>query len=170
MMLRSPLLGVCLALAGAALMASCAAKSAPCPLDPEYAAIISAGGEHCFRVDLVDTPEERAQGLMFVRHMEEDRGMLFLFDRVSEQPFWMKNTYISLDIIFIAPGGRIVNIAERMEPLSERSIVSAEPIAAALEINGGLAERLGIRPGDRVRHPALEARPDEAPEAERGEP
>lgn len=136
-------------------LASCAARGGSCPRDAAHAAILTAGGEHCFGVDIADTPEEWQRGLMFVQRLDEDRGLLFLFGRVAGQTFWMKNTYISLDIVFIGPDGRIVNIAPRTEPLSEAAISSNMPVAAALEISGGLAGKLGIKPGDIVRHPAL---------------
>jgi uncharacterized protein len=137
--------------------ASCAAQGDSCPAGPDQAAIVSADGEHCFTVEIAGTPEEFQRGLMFVRHMEPDKGMLFLFDRTAIHSFWMKNTYISLDIIFIGPNGRIVDIAPRTEPLSEESISPPTPVSAVLEINGGLSEKLGIRAGDTVRHPALGA-------------
>ncbi|MFP3942763.1 MAG: DUF192 domain-containing protein [Alphaproteobacteria bacterium] len=145
--------------------ASCAAPSAACPRDTAHALIVSANGEHCFGVEIADSPEERSRGLMHVRHLEADRGMLFLFEHARIQSFWMKNTYIPLDIIFIRPDGRIENIAARTEPLSERSVYSSAAVQAVLEINGGLSEKLGIRPGDLVRHPALD---EGRPQDERG--
>ncbi len=154
-MRRVRLLAFAVAVAGLAGSASCAAQTSACPRDAAHAAIVSDGGEHCFAVDIADTEEERRRGLMFVRHMEDDRGMLFLFERAAIQSFWMKNTYISLDIIFIGPDGKIANIAERTEPLSERSVLSSGPVLAVLEINGGLAEKLGIRAGDLLLHPAF---------------
>lgn len=137
------------------VLGACAAPSSACPLDEAHVAVATAGDGHCFTVEIADSDEERRRGLMFVRNMDDDRGMLFLFDRAAIQSFWMKNTYISLDIIFIRPDGRIANIAARTEPLSERSVYSSAPVLAVLEINGGLSEKLGIRPGDQVRHPAL---------------
>ena len=144
-------------LAAALSVAACAAQPPSCPYDADYVAISASSGDHCFGVEIADSARERMRGLMYVRHMESDRGMLFLFDEPEEQSFWMKNTYISLDIIFIAPDGRIANIAARTEPLSENSVPSVGPVTAVLEINGGLAEKLGLTAGDRVRHPALAA-------------
>lgn len=92
---------------------------------------------------------------MYRRRLAADAGMLFIFEKPEPARFWMKNTYIPLDIIFIAPDGRISNIAERTVPLSLETVASDGPVVAVLEVNGGTAARLGIRPGDRVIHPAL---------------
>jgi uncharacterized membrane protein (UPF0127 family) len=114
--------------------------------------IVSKSGVHAFSVEVVDTDEERAKGLMFRRYMPENRGMLFDFKVDAPVAFWMKNTYVSLDMIFIRSDGRIVSIAENTEPLSERQIPSAGPVKAVLEVVAGTARKLGIRPGDRVAH------------------
>ena len=114
-----------------------------------------AGGRYKFRVELALTPREQAIGLMNRTSMPSDAGMLFVFEQVRPASFWMKNTLISLDILFIGADGRIVNIGERTTPLSVESVPSAAPVKAVLEINGGLSSILGIKPGDRVLHPAL---------------
>jgi uncharacterized membrane protein (UPF0127 family) len=90
---------------------------------------------------------------MFVPALGPDRGMLFPNEPARIVAFWMRNTYIPLDLLFIAPGGRISSIAENAEPLSDRLILSSEPVIAVLELAGGSARRLGIAPGDRVRLP-----------------
>jgi hypothetical protein len=118
-------------------------------------AIESGGGRHRFSVWVADTPAHHYQGLMFVRSMPADRGMLFLFDSEEYKSFWMKNTYLSLDILFIAADGRIVNIAEKARPLTTDPISSTEPALAVLELNAGTSARLGIRAGDRVLHSAF---------------
>lgn len=110
----------------------------------------SDGRTHRFQVELARTSAEQAYGLMFVTHLDPDAGMLFLNERDSPQRFWMKNTFISLDILFIAADGRIVNIVSKAKPLSLKRISSDGPVRATLEIRGGRAEDLGIRPGDRV--------------------
>jgi uncharacterized protein len=115
----------------------------------------ASGARHRFTVEVATTPAQTAQGLMFRRQMAADAGMLFLFDPPENAVFWMKNTYIPLDMIFIAPDGRILNIAERTVPLTETPVPAAGLTRAVLEVNGGTAARLGIKPGDRVRHPAL---------------
>lgn len=114
------------------------------------------GRELVFSVEVADEPRERRIGLMFRREMAEDRGMLFLYDAPQIAAFWMQNTYIPLDMLFIAADGTIVDLHSNAEPLSEEIIRSDRPVDAILEINGGLIERLGIARGDSVRHMALE--------------
>ena len=113
----------------------------------------AAGKRFHFTVELALTPEQQERGLMFRKSMAPDAGMLFVFDRAEQQVFWMKNTLIPLDMIFIAADGRIVNIHERAVPGSLDPIPSAGPVRGVLEVNGGTASRLGIKPGDRVLHP-----------------
>lgn len=105
---------------------------------------------HRFRVEVAATPQEQARGLMFRTQMGADEGMIFPLDRVRMASFWMKNTVIPLDIIFIGPDNRIVNIAAMTTPYSEESIPSIAPVKAVLELNGGRAAELGIGPGDLV--------------------
>lgn len=118
--------------------------------------IASASGTHRFTVWIAADDASRAQGLMHVRELPHDRGMLFLLERAEQAAFWMKDTPLSLDILFIATDGRIVNIARRTQPHSLAPIVSAGPVKAVLEVVAGTADRLGIVAGDRVRHPAFE--------------
>jgi uncharacterized protein len=115
--------------------------------------ITSKTGVHRFTVEVVATDDERAKGLMFRRELPEGRGMLFDFK--SEQPvaFWMKNTYIPLDMIFIRADGRILRIAADTEPMSERLVPSGGPVLGVLEVIAGTAKKLGIAPGDRVSYP-----------------
>lgn len=112
--------------------------------------IASDGTRHRFTVEIADDATERARGLMFRRSMAEDAGMLFVYpsDRVAS--FWMKNTYIPLDMLFIANDGTILQIAAMTEPHSLMPVRSDAPVRAVLEINGGLSEALGIAPGDTV--------------------
>ena len=117
--------------------------------------VATADGEHLFRAEVADTTEERSRGLMFREELAPDAGMLFLFDPPRRVSFWMKNTYISLDMLFIDATGRIVHIAERTEPETLDGHGPEQRVRAVLEINGGLADRLGIRPGDVVRAPPL---------------
>ncbi|WP_366656500.1 DUF192 domain-containing protein [Fodinicurvata sp. EGI_FJ10296] len=118
----------------------------------------ASGRTFDFTVELATTPRERSYGLMFVEDMPADHGMLFLFDDVAPRSFWMRNTRISLDMLFIDPEGEIINIAARAVPGDERSgqYTSDGPAAAVLEINGGLANMIGIAAGDRVVHGAFE--------------
>ncbi len=115
--------------------------------------IVSESGRHEFKVELAVTPEQRAQGLMYRRSMAADAGMLFDYSRrPGRASMWMKNTFIPLDMLFIKADGEIESIAARTVPHSLESISSRGPVRAVLELNGGTAERLGIKPGDRVEH------------------
>ena len=120
--------------------------------------IASRTGVHDFTVELAVTPEDTARGLMFRRELPEGRGMLFDFQRERETAFWMKNTYISLDMIFIRGDGRILRIAENTQPLSERLVPSGGRVRAVLEVIAGTAKKLGLAPGDRVAHPIFRGR------------
>jgi uncharacterized membrane protein (UPF0127 family) len=111
--------------------------------------------KHVFQVWLADNPRRKSQGLMFVRELPPLRGMLFVHEKPREIGMWMKNTYIPLDMVFIDERGRIQQIVERATPHSLDVIRSDKPALAILEIAGGEARRLGLRPGQRVRHPAL---------------
>jgi uncharacterized membrane protein (UPF0127 family) len=115
--------------------------------------IASKTGVHVFAVEMAENDAEREKGLMFRKELPEGRGMLFDFQREQDVSFWMQNTYIPLDMIFIQADGRILRIAENTEPLSTRIIPSGGPVRAVLEVFGGTAEKLGIAPGDRVAHP-----------------
>ena len=121
----------------------------------EPLSIIGGAGTLDFLVELALTPQEQSQGLMFRESMAADHGMLFVFPDVSMHGFWMRNTLIPLDIIFIRDDGTIAHIAERAIPLDESTISSRVPVRSVLELNGGTAERLGIRIGDKVSHPLI---------------
>lgn len=115
--------------------------------------IESGGQRHRFAIEMADTDERRALGLMYRTSLPQDAGMLFDFKTDSPVAMWMRNTRIPLDMLFIRRDGRIANIAQRTVPFSETSIYSSGPVRAVLELNGGTAERLGLKPGDRVVHP-----------------
>ena len=115
--------------------------------------IVSATGSHRFTVEVAETPEQMQQGLMYRRTMAADAGMLFDYKTPTMATMWMRNTFIPLDMLFIDAQGRIVNIHQRAVPQSLDIIASAAPIRAVIELNGGTAARLGIAPGDQVRHP-----------------
>lgn len=124
----------------------------------EPVTVVTATGRHVFQSEIMRTPDERARGLMFRRHLPQDRGMLFDFKETSPVSMWMQNTYIPLDMVFIRPDGTVARIAERTEPLSTRTISSGEPVLGVLEVNAGTAERIGLKAGDRVEHPMFKAR------------
>lgn len=111
--------------------------------------IHSANGVHHFTVDLAATPEQQETGLMFVRNLGPDRGMIFPYDPPQEVAFWMHNTLIPLDMVFIRADGTIARIANA-KALDDTPVPSGEPVAAVLEIAGGRAAQLGIAPGDKV--------------------
>lgn len=110
----------------------------------------AAGVEHRFTVEVARTPEEQAQGLMSRSSLAPDRGMIFPQVPPRQASFWMKNTLIPLDIIFVRTDGTIANIAENTVPLSLDPVLSVEPVGAVLELAGGRTAELGIRAGDRV--------------------
>lgn len=112
----------------------------------------TARGDKAFRVELVDTPDSRARGLMFRESMPDDQGMLFDFRTDRPVSFWMKNTLIPLDMIFTDRNGVILHIHHDAIPHDRTSIPSVVPIRAVLEINAGLSRLLGIKVGGRLKH------------------
>jgi hypothetical protein len=116
--------------------------------------IVTASGSHEFRVELADTPSERAKGLMFRRAMPQNQGMLFDFHDEVPIMMWMKNTYIPLDMVFVDREGGVTKIAPNAVPMSEETIPGGMAYAV-IELNSGVAEKIGLKPGDRVRHPAF---------------
>lgn len=145
------LLGIAVSLAGENLGGG-TTNEEPRP-EGEALLIESGSGEVRLTVELANTDAERSRGLMFRRELAEDAGMLFDFQTEQPVSFWMKNTFIPLDMFFIKSDGRIVKIAERTVPQSEQGIASPEPVQAVLETNAGFADRFEIEPGDTVRHP-----------------
>jgi uncharacterized protein len=115
--------------------------------------IVSKSGVHVFTVELAVTDEERQRGLMFRRSLPESEGMLFDFKADQPISMWMRNTYVSLDMIFIRGDGRILRIAENTQTESDRIIPSGGPVRAVLEVVAGTAKKFGIAPGDRVASP-----------------
>lgn len=107
-------------------------------------------GRDRFQVWLAVTPAEQQQGLMWIRQLPRDYGMLFLLDEPRPMDMWMRNTYVSLDMLFFDAGGRIITIRQRTEPLSDALISSGGTVAGVLEILAGEASRRGIRTGDRI--------------------
>jgi uncharacterized membrane protein (UPF0127 family) len=122
----------------------------PAGLEQVPLTIISAGREHRFTVEVARTAEEQAMGLMYRNTLAPDRGMIFPFDPPREASFWMRNTLIPLDMIFVRADGTIANIEANTVPYSEEPMRSAGQVAAVLEIAGGRSAELGIKPGDAV--------------------
>jgi uncharacterized membrane protein (UPF0127 family) len=112
-------------------------------------------GEHRFSIEVARTAQEKALGLMFRRSMPADSGMLFLYGRSQPVAMWMKNTFISLDMVFIGADGRVHRIESHTEPLSTDLIASGGPVVAVLELNAGEADKIGLKPGDQVLYPGL---------------
>lgn len=120
--------------------------------------IVSGGKTYDFQVELAVTPRQQARGLMWRTRVGRDEGMLFIYPRDKVILMWMKNTLVPLDMVFIDRDGKIVSIKERMVPRSLKVISSGGRARAVLELAGGTASRLGLKPGDTVRHPAFGAR------------
>lgn len=123
----------------------------PAGLEQVPLTIMSNGREHRFTVEVASTSEQQAMGLMFRTKLAPDRGMIFPFDPPRDASFWMRNTLIPLDMIFIRADGSIANIAENTVPYSEEPVLSDGPVAGVLEIPGGRSIELGIKPGDKVK-------------------
>lgn len=113
----------------------------------------TSSGRHAFTVELAVTGAERSKGLMYRRSMAEDAGMLFDFGVDEEASMWMRNTYIPLDMIFIRPDGSVHRIAKNTTPFSTEIIESKGPVRAVLELNAGVADRIGLKRGDTIHHP-----------------
>jgi uncharacterized membrane protein (UPF0127 family) len=118
----------------------------------EILTVETANGRVRLNVEIADDDAERQHGLMYRQSLPDDRGMLFDFPQPEYASFWMRNTPLSLDIIFIGVDGRILNIADHTTPYSEGQIPSVGLTRGVLELRAGRAEELGIRAGDRVRH------------------
>jgi uncharacterized membrane protein (UPF0127 family) len=115
--------------------------------------IVTKTGVQVFSVEMATTEQEKETGLMYRKELADGKGMLFDFSPEQEVSMWMKNTYISLDMIFIRADGRILRIAENTEPLSTKIIPSRGLAKGVLEVVAGTAKKYGIEPGDRVGHP-----------------
>lgn len=118
----------------------------------EKLTIVSSGEPHEFNIAIADTEENQALGLMNRESLPDNEGMLFYFGDEKVRVFWMKNTLVSLDMLFIAPDGHINQIHHRAVPLDETRIVSQKPAFAVLEIKGGVAQKLALKPGDIIHH------------------
>jgi uncharacterized membrane protein (UPF0127 family) len=125
------------------------------PVDPVPLVARTAGGERRFSIEVADDQSERSAGLMFRQAMPDDHGMLFVFEATQPVGFWMKNTPMPLDLVFIGQDG-IVRDVEHGEPFSEATISPDEPVRFVLELKAGTAERLGIAKGTDIVHPAID--------------
>ena len=145
--------GLALSSAACAQNTSSSAPRDEAGIPLEALTVVTDSGEHAFWVEIADTEQERARGLMFRDPLPDDRGMLFQFPDMAERGFWMENTPSSLDIVYIDDQGRIVSIARHTTPFSRATIPSYGPAKGVLEVRAGRTEEIGAKPGDRVVHP-----------------
>jgi len=142
------------------LAASAFARANPA-CAPDTVTLMTPEGAHAIRVEIADDPEEQARGLMFRPAMAPDAGMLFIFDPPRQASFWMHNTMIPLDMVFIDDTGLVESIAERRDTYSDRVSQSQGSVRAVLELNLGRSQELGLGPGARVVHGAFAQAPEE---------
>jgi uncharacterized membrane protein (UPF0127 family) len=149
-----------LALAAIGFLVPSGADGSPPPSLPTATVIIDSDhGPVTFRAEIAADSASQQRGLMYRKRMSANAGMLFDFHRPQYENFWMKDTVLSLDLIFIREDGTISSIAPNAVPFSEVTIPSAEPVRAVLEINGGRAAQLGIEPGQHVHNAIFGAVP-----------
>lgn len=115
----------------------------------------TATGDYSFTVEVVDTPAARNKGLMFRQTLAKDAGMLFDFKQEQQTAFWMQNTFIPLDMVFIAADGEVRTIHVNAKPHDTTSIPSGVPVQFVLEIPGGRSVEIGLKPGDKIDHPRM---------------
>lgn len=123
------------------------------PLEPLQ--IVTARGTYKFMVEVARSPRQREYGLMCRKAVAADRGMLFLFQSPDLLAFWMRNTLIPLDIIYLSADGHVVSMVQNAQPLNETPLPSSGPAMATLELAAGRAAQIGLLPGDRILHKAL---------------
>ncbi|WP_075217973.1 DUF192 domain-containing protein [Mongoliimonas terrestris] len=152
---------VAVALAAAPLSATVEVRAEGTPEQPAASlsrlTVETASGLHAYDVELAVTPAERSRGLMYRKSLAADRGMLFDMGVAGPAAFWMRNTFVSLDIIFIGADGRVLNVGARTTPLSEATVPSDGDARFVLELVAGQADAIGLKRGDRVRHPIIDA-------------
>lgn len=137
------------------VVAGLLAQPAFADCDIDHVTIRGDFGEARFSVDIADDPAERAQGLMFVENMPRFSGMLFVYEQPQSVTFWMKNTLIPLDMLFVSPRGEILALHENAIPRDLTPIPGGDGVQLVLEVNGGMSRRLGIAVGDIMQHPAF---------------
>jgi uncharacterized membrane protein (UPF0127 family) len=125
------------------------------PIDPASLVAETSSGERSFTIEVADDDSERSRGLMFRETMDDDHGMLFVFGQTQQVGFWMKDTPMPLDLVFIGQDGRVRGVLPG-EPFSEAAISPGEPVRFVLELKRGTAEKAGIKNGDLIRHPAID--------------
>ncbi|MDB5698523.1 MAG: hypothetical protein JWN69_1327 [Alphaproteobacteria bacterium] len=166
-MSRNPLLfsiALCVTLVGctaetrtSATQRPAAAQVSPAGLEVVPLEINNGRSAHRFSVEIARSPDEQSRGLMFRERLGDNEGMIFPFEPPTPATFWMKNTVIALDMLFIRPDGTIARIAVNTVPYSLDPVAAGEPVAAVLELRGGRSVELGIKAGDRVSWPGAPA-------------
>lgn len=141
-----------------AMMASIGVGPLEAKMREDRLTLVTKSGEVVIEIEVAQTDQERALGLMYRTALADKKGMLFPYPHPDELTMWMRNTYIPLDMVFIRADGVVHRIERRTEPLSDRVISSNGPVTAVLELAGGAAERLGLEPGDLIRYPHFKAR------------
>jgi uncharacterized protein len=126
------------------------------PTDPAPLVAETEDGAKTFSIEIADDSDERSRGLMFRRAMDDAHGMLFVFEQTRPVGFWMKNTPMPLDLLFVGADGKVSAIMPG-EPFSEAPISPGEPVRFVLELKRGIAEKFGLEAGDRLSHPAIDA-------------
>lgn len=126
------------------------------PVDAEPLIAATSGGDVPFRIEIADEPGERSMGLMFRKDLADDQGMLFVFEQTQPVGFWMKNTPLPLDLVFVGPDGKVLDVLPGT-PFSEAVIAPDEPARFVLELKAGTAARTGIADGVMLRHRAIAA-------------
>ncbi len=139
-----------------ALWAGLAASVTHAACAPETVELRGVWGQARFTVEIADTAATRAQGLMHRERLARSAGMLFIYDQPTEASFWMRNTLIPLDMLFVDPTGLVTHIHHEAIPLDETPIPGGPNILMVLEINGGLSRAMGITVGSELRHPRLD--------------
>ncbi|MDZ4761718.1 MAG: DUF192 domain-containing protein [Alphaproteobacteria bacterium] len=154
------------AFASQATLAACAAPQVPQVAAPRNLpgprgplTIVSGDKTHAFEVELADTPAETEMGLMYRTDMAKNHGMIFDFGAPKETGMWMKNCLFPQDMLFLDTDGAILAIAVNARPGSERIISPGIPVRSVLELRGGVVAELGLKPGDKVRHPIFTPAP-----------
>lgn len=126
------------------------------PVDTMPLVAVTASGKQTFSIEIADDETERERGLMFRRTMPDDRGMLFVFEAARPVGFWMKNTPMPLDMVFIRSDGTIASI-QQAKPFSEAVVSTPAPIRFVLELKAGTAAKRGLKEGNRLSHPVIDA-------------
>lgn len=151
-MLAAPAFVVSLAVTGPVI----AQQAMALPVDAEPLIAVTGKGDVPFRIEIADEPGERSMGLMFRKDLADDQGMLFVFEQTQPVGFWMKNTPLPLDLVFIGPNGKVLDVLPGT-PFSEAVIAPDEPARFVLELKAGTAARTGIADGVMLRHRAIAA-------------